>query len=159
MCYEVKTYFLGGNSYFWGELSIRYGTTYGLWRSGPRGVGIIDRQLARHVAGDQDAAIGRQHEAGPGTFDHGGARRERWPAAFPIDDRKVRPLATVTASIAEAMGWTLQFTHGLLSAGNTPPPTAERCCAMVSASTWRARQVVLGGRQGARNGDCAACGN
>jgi sRNA-binding protein len=42
------------------------------------------------------------------------ALRERWPAAFPADDRKVRPLVNVIGPIAEAMGWTVSFTHGVL---------------------------------------------
>jgi sRNA-binding protein len=47
--------------------------------------------------------------------EHIPALRERWPAAFPKDDRKVRPLVPgVAAPIAEAMGWTVGFTHGVL---------------------------------------------
>jgi sRNA-binding protein len=44
------------------------------------------------------------------------ALSEKWPAAFPADNRKVRSLAKATMPIAEAMGWTPAFTHGVLMA-------------------------------------------
>jgi hypothetical protein len=41
--------------------------------------------------------------------------RERWPLAFPIRPRDVRPLAVgVAGEIAEAMGWSLPYTRGAL---------------------------------------------
>jgi sRNA-binding protein len=43
------------------------------------------------------------------------ALRERWPAAFPLADRKIRPLANITEVIAKEMGWTVKFTHGVLA--------------------------------------------
>ena len=47
--------------------------------------------------------------------EHIPALREKWPAAFPEDGRKVRPLATAHIAIAEAMGWTPSFAHGVVA--------------------------------------------
>jgi sRNA-binding protein len=66
---------------------------------------------------ERDPSMDRraEHTRGHRTSkDHVPALRERWPAAFPADDRKVRPLANVVTPVAEAMGWTGSFTHGIL---------------------------------------------
>jgi sRNA-binding protein len=45
-----------------------------------------------------------------------GVLRERWPLAFPVQRRDVRPLALGTVGqIAEAMGWSLPYTIGVLT--------------------------------------------
>ena len=42
--------------------------------------------------------------------------RERWPLAFPVQRRDVRPLALGTVGqIAEAMGWSVPYTIGVLT--------------------------------------------
>jgi len=42
--------------------------------------------------------------------------RERWPLAFPVQRRDVRPLALGTVGqIAEAMGWSIPYTIGVLT--------------------------------------------
>jgi len=41
--------------------------------------------------------------------------REKWPLAFPVKDRAVRPLAIGTArEITATMGWPLSYTLGVL---------------------------------------------
>jgi sRNA-binding protein len=56
-----------------------------------------------------------EHTRGHRTSrEHIPALRERWPAAFPKDDRKVRPLVNVVDPVAEAMGWTGSFAHGVI---------------------------------------------
>jgi len=41
--------------------------------------------------------------------------RERWPLAFPVQAKDVRPLAIgAVGEIAAAMGWTIPFTLGVL---------------------------------------------
>jgi sRNA-binding protein len=50
------------------------------------------------------------------ALEHIPALREKWPAAFPEDGRKVRPLMTAHMQIAEAMGWTPGFAHGVVAA-------------------------------------------
>jgi hypothetical protein len=45
-----------------------------------------------------------------------GVLRERWPLAFPVRAQDVRPLAMGTVGrIAEAMGWTIPYTMGVLT--------------------------------------------
>jgi sRNA-binding protein len=45
-----------------------------------------------------------------------GVLRERWPLAFPVQSRDVRPLALGTVGqIAEAMGWSVPYTIGVLT--------------------------------------------
>jgi len=45
-----------------------------------------------------------------------GVLRERWPLAFPVQRRDVRPLALGTVGqIAEAMGWSVPYTIGVLT--------------------------------------------
>jgi sRNA-binding protein len=45
-----------------------------------------------------------------------GVLRERWPLAFPVQRREVRPLALGTVGqIAEAMGWSVPYTIGVLT--------------------------------------------
>jgi sRNA-binding protein len=46
--------------------------------------------------------------------EHVPALQERWPLAFPKDNRRVRPLANLSAPVAEAMGWTPAFATGVL---------------------------------------------
>jgi len=41
--------------------------------------------------------------------------REKWPRAFPVDDRDLRPLSSnVAREISAAMGWSLPYTLGVL---------------------------------------------
>jgi sRNA-binding protein len=41
--------------------------------------------------------------------------REKWPFAFPVKHRDVRPLAaSVVGEIAAAMGWSIAYTRGVL---------------------------------------------
>ena len=43
------------------------------------------------------------------------ALREKWPLAFPVQPEDVRPLALgIADQIAEAMGWSVQYTLGVL---------------------------------------------
>jgi sRNA-binding protein len=45
-----------------------------------------------------------------------GVLRERWPLAFPVRAQDVRPLAMRTVGqIAEAMGWKIPYTIGVLT--------------------------------------------
>jgi sRNA-binding protein len=45
-----------------------------------------------------------------------GVLRERWPLAFPVQRRDVRPLALGTVGqIADAMGWSVPYTIGVLT--------------------------------------------
>ena len=42
--------------------------------------------------------------------------QEKWPLAFPVQRQDVRPLAMgVARQVAEAMGWSLPYTLGVLS--------------------------------------------
>jgi sRNA-binding protein len=54
-----------------------------------------------------------------GTADAGkqfGLLREKWPLAFPVLRQDVRPLAMgAVGQIAEAMGWTISYTRGVLT--------------------------------------------
>jgi hypothetical protein len=57
-----------------------------------------------------------EHQRGmKAASEHIAALREKWPAAFPEDGRKVRPLATAHLQIAQAMGWTPSFAHGVVA--------------------------------------------
>ena len=57
----------------------------------------------------------REHFLGCRTSkEHVPALQDRWPEAFPKDDRKVRPIVNVVDPVAAAMGWTGSFTHGVL---------------------------------------------
>jgi sRNA-binding protein len=48
--------------------------------------------------------------------------REKWPAAFPVKAQDVRPLALgVAGEVAEAMGWSLHYAHGVLIQWKTSP--------------------------------------
>jgi sRNA-binding protein len=50
------------------------------------------------------------------------ALREKWPAAFPAAPAQVRPLACGTPKrIAEAIGWTIPFTLGVLAVWKGSP--------------------------------------
>jgi sRNA-binding protein len=72
----------------------------------------------RHRLGDPAVAAAKkaEHLRGRKTArEHLPALREKWPAAFPDDERDVRPLAAATAAIAQAMGWDPSFTHGILA--------------------------------------------
>ena len=87
----------------------------------------------RHRLGDPAvvAAKKAEHLRGRKTArDHLPALREKWPAAFPGDDRNVRPLGRVAAAIAEAMGWDQNFTHGILAVWKSRPSycRAVLCC-------------------------------
>jgi sRNA-binding protein len=42
--------------------------------------------------------------------------RARWPKAFPTKSHEVRPLASVTAELQEALGWSPAYARGVLSA-------------------------------------------
>ncbi len=43
--------------------------------------------------------------------------QEKWPAGFPIVPSRVRPLASgAVKTIAEALGWTIPYTRGVLPA-------------------------------------------
>src|SRR5271165_7461250 len=42
--------------------------------------------------------------------------RARWPKAFPTKSHEVRPLASVTAELQEALGWSPAYVRGVLSA-------------------------------------------
>jgi sRNA-binding protein len=57
-------------------------------------------------------------ERGRGAKESGqvfGALRARWPLAFPIKPRDVRPLAgSVVGQIAATMGWSTAYTRGVL---------------------------------------------
>jgi len=66
------------------------------------------------------------------------ALRERWPAAFPKDDRKLRPLANVVNPVAEAMGGTGSFTHGVLKGWKL---SAAYCRAVL----WHKERINLDG--------------
>src|SRR5271168_2382293 len=52
--------------------------------------------------------------------------RERWPLAFPIARADVRPLAIGSHKvIADAMGWGVAFTLGVLAVWKGSPPYCE----------------------------------
>jgi sRNA-binding protein len=62
---------------------------------------------------------GRHHaERDRGAKEHSQqlhALREKWPLAFPVPTQDVRPLALgVADQIAAAMGWSVQYTLGVL---------------------------------------------
>ena len=40
--------------------------------------------------------------------------RARWPQAFPAKGHEVRPLTNVTADLQEALGWSWEYTRGVL---------------------------------------------
>ena len=48
--------------------------------------------------------------------------REKWPLAFPVEDRDVRPLASSAArEISAAMGWSHPYTLGVLGGWKLAP--------------------------------------
>ena len=48
--------------------------------------------------------------------------REKWPLAFPVNDKDIRPLTVdATREIAAAMGWSLPYTLGVLSRWKMAP--------------------------------------
>jgi len=52
--------------------------------------------------------------------------RTKWPLAFPLDDRDVRPLAVdATHEIAAVMGWSYPYTMGVLSRWKMAPVYCE----------------------------------
>jgi hypothetical protein len=52
--------------------------------------------------------------------------REKWPFAFPLKHRDVRPLATGAAGeIASVMGWSLPYTLGVLGRWKLAPVYRE----------------------------------
>src|ERR1700750_1737315 len=54
-----------------------------------------------------------------------GVLRERWPLAFQVRVQDVRPLALGTVGqIAEAMGWTIPYTIGVLTYWKMAPVSA-----------------------------------
>jgi sRNA-binding protein len=78
---------------------------------------VAEEQPAESSAPPDPPAVSRKAEHLRGcrtSREHVPALRERWPAAFPKDDRKVRPLANVVEPVAAAMSWTGSFTHGVL---------------------------------------------
>ena len=53
--------------------------------------------------------------------------RERWPLAFPVQPRDVHPLALGTVGqIAEAMGWSVPYTVGVLTYWKMAPVYCRR---------------------------------
>ena len=55
--------------------------------------------------------------------------RARWPKAFPAKAHEVRPLASVTAELQEAFGWSPAYAKGVLRHGRPARAIAGRCCA------------------------------
>jgi sRNA-binding protein len=54
------------------------------------------------------------------------ALRDRWPLAFPAKDEGIRPLGVgASREIAEAMGWSLPYTLGVLDHWKMPPAYCE----------------------------------
>ena len=48
--------------------------------------------------------------------------REKWPLAFPVNDKDIRPLTVdATREIAAAKGWSLPYTLGVLSRWKMAP--------------------------------------
>jgi sRNA-binding protein len=73
------------------------------------------------------------------------APREKWPLPFPSKDEDIRPLAVgASREIAEAMGWSLPYTLGVLDRWKMAPAYCEavlRCDQRINLDGTPAEQI------------------
>jgi sRNA-binding protein len=128
--------------------------------------------MMTNVTNDKKAEQKRGFKEGSQQFE---LLRARWPKAFSVKAQGVRPLASgAQQALAEALGWTPYYAHGVLAAWKT---RQAYCQAILhypmrinldgsvsdedvsdSGALWRRRvstRRLRGGRKRRNSGDCA----